>query len=130
MRPYSTGSPGFLTSATAALTRALGITDPAQIKMNGDFRMPVRFGAQVTGGGVSASGGGGIGPAAVLGILAGAVLAAIVGTKLALRRVRYLTRDPRRVASACRSQLSDFLLDQRIEAPIIPVAARGAGRSG
>jgi hypothetical protein len=37
-------------------------------------------------------------------------------TKLVMRRVRYLTRDPRRVAAACRRELADFLLDQRIEA--------------
>ena len=37
-------------------------------------------------------------------------------TKLALRRARYLTRDPRRVAAACRQELADYLLDQRIDA--------------
>ena len=51
-------------------------------------------------------------PALVLGI----VLAGIVATKLAVRRARYLTRDPRRVAAACRRELADFLIDQRIEA--------------
>jgi hypothetical protein len=30
--------------------------------------------------------------------------------------VRYATRDPRRVAAACRRELADFLLDQSIEA--------------
>jgi hypothetical protein len=30
--------------------------------------------------------------------------------------VRYLTRDPRRVAAACRNELAAFLLDQRIDA--------------
>jgi hypothetical protein len=43
-------------------------------------------------------------------------VALIVVTKLVMRRVRYLTRDPRRVAAACRRELADFLLDQRIEA--------------
>ena len=48
--------------------------------------------------------------------LVGAVLiAAIVLSKFLLRRARYLTRDPRRVASACRSELVDFLADQRLE---------------
>ena len=114
--PYSTGSLAFLGGAAGVLARTLGIMDPAQIKMNGDFRMPVLFGTQIPGGGGSASGRAGIGLLAVLGILAGSVVAGIVGTKLALRRVRYLTRDPRRVASACRHELSDFLLDQRIDA--------------
>ena len=50
----------------------------------------------------------------VLLVLA-AVSAGIVGTKLALRRVRYLTRDPRRLAGACRRELAEYLLDQQIE---------------
>jgi hypothetical protein len=37
-------------------------------------------------------------------------------TKLAVRRSRYVSRDPRRVAAACRQELADFLLDQRIDA--------------
>ncbi|MHB8648666.1 MAG: transglutaminase family protein [Gaiellaceae bacterium] len=52
----------------------------------------------------------------LLAVLAGAILAAIAGTKLTLRRSRYLARDPRRIAAACRRELADFLLDQRIDA--------------
>ena len=37
--------------------------------------------------------------------------------KLALRRSRYLTRDPRRIAAACRRELVDFLRDQNLEPP-------------
>jgi hypothetical protein len=33
-----------------------------------------------------------------------------------LRRARYLARDPRRLAAACRRELADYLLDQRIDA--------------
>ena len=33
-----------------------------------------------------------------------------------MRRARYLTRDPRRVAAACRRELADYLLDQQIDA--------------
>jgi Transglutaminase-like superfamily len=41
------------------------------------------------------------------------VLAAvIVLAKVALRQSRFLTRDPRRLAAACRSDLADFLRDQ------------------
>src|SRR5204862_5412373 len=39
--------------------------------------------------------------------------AAISFLKLARRRARYLTRDPRRVAAACGRDLAEFLLDQR-----------------
>jgi protein-glutamine gamma-glutamyltransferase len=52
----------------------------------------------------------------LLAIVAGAALAALVATKVAVRRSRYLTRDPRRLAAACRQELASFLLDQNIEA--------------
>src|SRR5204863_1470281 len=41
--------------------------------------------------------------------------AVIVAAKFALRRARYLTRDPRRVAAACRRELRDILIDQRVD---------------
>jgi hypothetical protein len=44
--------------------------------------------------------------------------AAIVAVaKLAIRRIRYVTRDPRRVAAACRRELADSLADQRVPSP-------------
>lgn len=52
--------------------------------------------------------------------LAAAVLAAalaIGGAKLALRRARYLTRDPRRLAGAARRELVDVLRDQGADVP-------------
>jgi transglutaminase-like putative cysteine protease len=52
----------------------------------------------------------------LLGLLLAGVLAAIVATKVVLRRARYLARDPRRLAAACRRELADYLLDQRIDA--------------
>ena len=51
------------------------------------------------------------------------VLAALVAAllfvllKFGLRRWRYLTDDPRRIAAACRRDLVDFLRDQRIDVP-------------
>jgi len=48
-------------------------------------------------------------------LVVGAVLAiAIVLAKLLLRNGRFLTRDPRRIARACRRDLADFLVDQGI----------------
>ena len=47
-------------------------------------------------------------------LLAAAAVAAIALAKLVRRRVRYLTRDPRRIASAARRELADFLADQGI----------------
>ena len=52
----------------------------------------------------------------LLALVAAAIAAGIVVTKLAVRRARYLTRDPRRLAAACRQELADYLLDQRIDA--------------
>ncbi|MGZ4394962.1 MAG: DUF3488 and transglutaminase-like domain-containing protein [Gaiellaceae bacterium] len=49
-------------------------------------------------------------------VLAGVVLA-IAAVKLAVRRGRYLTRDPRRLAAACHRELRGILLDQRIDVP-------------
>ena len=43
--------------------------------------------------------------------------AIVVLTKLTLRRLRYVTRDPRRLAVACRRELCEFVLDQRIDVP-------------
>jgi hypothetical protein len=60
--------------------------------------------------------------------LAVAILALLfVLAKLTLRRSRFFTHDPRRLAAACRREVVDFLLDQRIEVPR-SVAPRELGR--
>jgi hypothetical protein len=46
-------------------------------------------------------------------LVAGAA-AVIVLLKFGRRKLRYLTRDPRRIAVACASELADFLRDQRL----------------
>ena len=51
----------------------------------------------------------------VLGVLAAALLFVLV--KLGVRESRYLTRDPRQIAAACRRELVEFLRDQRIDVP-------------
>jgi hypothetical protein len=48
----------------------------------------------------------------VLPLLALAATGAIGAIKLTRRRLRYLTRDPRRLAGAARRELADFLDDQ------------------
>ena len=45
------------------------------------------------------------------------VTAAITIAKTLLRRGRYLTRDPRRLATACRKELRDILRDQQVDVP-------------
>jgi transglutaminase-like putative cysteine protease len=49
-------------------------------------------------------------------LLAAGVAGLIVLLKQGRRKLRYLTRDPRRVASACMRELSEFLHDQRVPA--------------
>jgi transglutaminase-like putative cysteine protease len=47
-------------------------------------------------------------------LLAAGLAAAIVLVKHARRGMRYLTRDPRRIAGACARELSEYLQDQRL----------------
>ena len=48
----------------------------------------------------------------LLVIVLGALALLIVLAKLALRGARFVTKDPRRIAGACRSDLADYLRDQ------------------
>jgi hypothetical protein len=57
------------------------------------------------------------GTVAIVLLLALGVVLLFVLVKLGLRRRRYLTKDPRRIAAACRRELVDFLRDQRIDVP-------------
>ena len=62
-------------------------------------------------------GGGGIGRGAIfMLVLIGLAFALVLG-KLALRRSRYFSRDPRRLAGAYRQELVEFLADQRVVVP-------------
>ncbi|HKI92519.1 MAG TPA: hypothetical protein VJ986_09470, partial [Gaiellaceae bacterium] len=110
---YSASSPGFdLTTAVP------GAAAPPGQEANRHRESPL---------GTRASGAGSAGtPAAAssagrrgllwLALLVGTGIGAVAAVKLAVRRSRFLTRDPRRIASACRRELADFLLDQRIDA--------------
>jgi transglutaminase-like putative cysteine protease len=62
-------------------------------------------------------GGRGIGATAIVILALLGLTALLVVGKLALRRSRYLTRDPRRLARAYRQELVEFLADQRIDVP-------------
>ncbi len=50
-------------------------------------------------------------------LLVAGLVVAIVGAKLVVRRSRYLTGDPRRLATACRRELQDILRDQLVDVP-------------
>ena len=125
--PYSAGSAHF---DLASLARLLGARFGNAAAGNGpDFprrglpQNAVLTGSDARRAGVFAGGRGGGATGAEIGSLLGLlclVLAgiglSIVGAKVVLRRLRYLTRDPRRLAAACRRELADFLLDQRLAA--------------
>jgi hypothetical protein len=67
--------------------------------------------------GEQGGGGSGISRGAILAlVLLGLAFALVLG-KLVLRRSRYLTRDPRRLAGAYRQELVEFLADQRVVVP-------------
>ena len=53
----------------------------------------------------------------LLAIVAAVSLVSLAVLKLALRRARYLTRDPRRLAAACRRELVEFVTDQGVTLP-------------
>jgi transglutaminase-like putative cysteine protease len=64
------------------------------------------------------SSGGGFGALLrLLVLVAAAVVAVVVATKVLVRKRRYLTRDPRRVARACVRELRDYIADQGATAP-------------
>jgi transglutaminase-like putative cysteine protease len=64
---------------------------------------------------VTAERGGSLG--ALLGVALAIVLLLVALAKAARRRARYASRDPRRVAAACRAELRDFLADQGVPVP-------------
>jgi len=53
----------------------------------------------------------------LLVLVAAALVVLIAAAKVAVRKRRYLTRDPRKLARACVRELSDFVSDQGAKAP-------------
>jgi len=53
----------------------------------------------------------------LLVLVAAALVFLVVATKLLIRKRRYLTRDPRKVAAACIRELADYAADQGARAP-------------
>ena len=60
---------------------------------------------------------GGVGLSQVVLLVLLALAALLAAGKIVRRRGRYLTKDPRRLASAYRRELVEFLADQRIDVP-------------
>jgi transglutaminase-like putative cysteine protease len=61
--------------------------------------------------------GGGIGIVALVALLALAAALLLAVAKVARRTVRFATRDPRGIATACRRDLAGFVADQGLEVP-------------
>jgi transglutaminase-like putative cysteine protease len=111
--PYSAAAPGG--AAAAGLTRGGAEKTPLQSA----HRHGEGTATPAVNGVASSSAGAGSQSVSLVLVLVALLVATAVGivvTKLALRRARYLTRDPRRVAAACRNELAAFLVDQRIDA--------------
>jgi hypothetical protein len=108
--PYARESRGHLSGA-AGVAALNGANDRGDAKRHGESNPSTA----TTGQSVSQSQGRHINVLALLLLLCAGLALLVVAVKLVARRVRYVTRDPRRVAAACRRELADFLLDQRIE---------------
>ena len=126
---YSVSSPKFDISTAVKLLAAAAaakIPDPHQFKLDTEFgvrdtSLPAPEGSgALRRSGPLAQGGGGSNHASLLrllGLVVAGLAAAIVLAKFLMRRARYLTRDPRRLAAACRRELADFLADQGVPVP-------------
>src|SRR5439155_23224164 len=53
----------------------------------------------------------------LLALVAAALVGLVAVVKLAIRKRRYLTRDPRKIARACIRELADYAADQGAKAP-------------
>jgi transglutaminase-like putative cysteine protease len=118
---YSSSSLNFNPAIVAAALA--GALDPGDIKLERNLREPGvqrerDAGARDIPGDVSGRGsraGGSL--LKLLALVALGLAAAIWLLKAVVRRARFLTRNPRRVATACRRELADYLADQRIAVP-------------
>jgi transglutaminase-like putative cysteine protease len=108
--PYARESRGRLSGA-AGVAALNGANDRGDPKRHGESNPSTATSGQS----VSPAHGGHVNVFALLLLLCAGVAFFVVAAKLVARCVRYATRDPRRVAAACRRELADFLLDQRIE---------------
>jgi transglutaminase-like putative cysteine protease len=120
---YSSSSPRFDVAATAAVLRGAqgirkfgGIAD--QLGFGGKARVsPDVPDLAAPPGASSANHSRAWGFLRLLTVVLIGLALLVIAAKLVLRRSRYLTRDPRRLAAACRKELRDVLLDQLVEVP-------------
>ena len=137
--PYSNASAGFdAGAAVTALGAGGGLGLEALLKLVREHnRPPAAGGVDLPAGASGGSNSAQSGRSAAVGLafLAGLVLvAAIAAAKWTRRRLRYLTRDPRRVAAACRREVEELAADQGLRVPAaatpVEVAALLRGELG
>lgn len=117
---YSTASTSFPSGGPTALgVDAASLSEVLRQRLGGSESGDTLLGdlpGDLTGGaGVQTDGGSGIGIPALVFIVLAAALALLLGAKELRRRARFLSRNPRKVAAACRRDLVAFLADQRVE---------------
>jgi protein-glutamine gamma-glutamyltransferase len=121
--PYSTSSPSFdLGATTAVLAGKAGLSKWATLANQLGFGGPARVSPDVpqlgaTPGVAQERPSRAWGFFRLLVTALGGLVLLIALAKLVLRRAPFLTRDPRRLAAACRRELRDFLLDQGMDVP-------------
>ena len=112
--PYSAASPRFSLRSTGILVAGGPIAPAQAAHRHGETGAPRSTGGASAAASSPSGGHGNL--LVVLALALVAVFAAIGLAKVGVRRLRYASRDPRRVAAACRRELADYLLDQRIDA--------------
>jgi hypothetical protein len=122
--PYTTSSVSFDARGAVKVLAASALAGRSLLRFElGALGKEARAGSTGASGSASDRGagatgrGGGMGIASILAGVGLAVLFLLALAKLALRRSRFLTKDPRRIAAACRREVVDFLKDQRIDVP-------------
>ncbi len=116
---YSNASPSFDAGGAASAlvgTGALGLSALERLRREQEGRNAGGGGAvTLPVAGEDGRGAPGLVPLLLLGALALVVLAATA--KAARRRLRYLTTDPRRIATACRREVAELVADQQVDVP-------------
>ena len=123
--PYTTSSVSFDAGGAARVLAASALAGRSLLRFElGPLGKEAR--ARSAGGGGAAgdrAGAGGSDRQGGVGVALIVVLVALIGAfflvvgKLVVRRSRFLTKDPRELAAACRREVVDFLKDQRIDVP-------------
>jgi transglutaminase-like putative cysteine protease len=123
--PYTASSPRFdltdgLYAVASQLKKRKGSFDPFDLRKLGNGRKAQVGAAAKENRGRMRGGSDGSGIGALLKLLtlvAAGLALAVALVKSLLRKRRYLTRDPRRLAGACVQELTDYLADQGANAP-------------